>query len=160
MSVNETGRFRFRPDVQWNNITGSADQLTLLLQQTFKPKNNVFYSTRYKRYLGAGFYGELFWDQNQFDVGGTLRDSQIHGETTDMGGSISKNWVRGRLFNLYSTLTLTRKDSVTTTRGNPTNKDKLTVMQFSLNFDHVDTRFRGIDRLVMPRISICSASQP
>ena len=143
--VDATGRFRFRPDVQWNNITGSADQLTLLLQQTFRPKNNVFYSTRYKRYLGAGIYGELFWDQNQFDVGGSLRSSQIHGETTDIGGSLTKTWVRGRLFNLYSSLSLTRKESVTTTRGNPTNRDKLTVMGFSFNFDHVDTRFRGID---------------
>ena len=143
--VNETGRFRFRPDIQWNNITGSADQLTLLLQQTFRPNNNVFYSTRYKRYLGHGFYGELFWDQNQFDVGGTLKSSQIHGETTDIGGTLTNNLVRGRLFNLYATLSLTRKESITTTRGNPTNRDKLTVLLAGLNFDHVDTRFRGVD---------------
>jgi len=143
--VDETGRFRFRPDMQWNNITGSADQLSLLLQQTFRPKNNVYYSTRYRRYFGNGINAELFWDQNQFDVGGNLRASQIHGETVDVGGSISKNWIRGRLFNLYSNIDFTRKESVTTTRSNPTNRDKLTVLLARIDFDHVDTRFRGID---------------
>lgn len=150
--INQTGRFRLRPSIQWNNPTGSADQVSLLLQQSFRPENNIYYSTRYKRYLGHGFYGELFWDVNKFDVNklvnyttGSVSHPQIHGETTDVGGSISKTWVRGRLFNLYSNIDLTRKESLTTTRGNPTNRDKLTVLLARINFDHVDTRFRGID---------------
>jgi hemolysin activation/secretion protein len=143
--VAETGRFRFRPSIQWNNPTGSADRLSLLLQQTYQPKNNIFYSTRYNRYLGRGFNAELFWDQNAFDVGGELKTSQIHGETRNVGGSVFKNWIRSRTFNLYSNVDFTLKESITTTRGNPTNRDKLTVLALGANFDHVDTRFRGIN---------------
>ena len=143
--VAETGRFRFRPSIQWNNPTGSADRVSLLLQQAYRPKKNVFYSTRYSRYLGYGINAELSWDENLFDVGGKLRDSKIHGETTNVGGSITKNWIRGRTFNLYSNVDFKLKDSVTTTRGNPTNRDKLSVLLAGVNFDRVDTRFKGID---------------
>ena len=143
--VDETGRYRFRPNIQWNNPTGSADRLSLLLQQTYQPKNNIFYSTRYNRYLGYGFNAELFWDQNKFDVGGELKRNEIQGQTRNVGGSIFKNWFRSRTFNLYSNVDFTLKESVTTTRSNPTNRDKLSVLLAGVNFDHVDTRFRGIN---------------
>ena len=143
--VAETGRFRFRPSIQWNNPTGSADQISLLLQQTYQPKNNIFYNARYNRYLGYGFNAELSWDENKFDVGGELRDSQIQGQTRNVGGGISKNWIRSRTFNLYSSVNFTLKNSITTTRDNPTNRDKMSVLLANVSFDHVDTRFKGIN---------------
>ena len=143
--VAETGRFRFRPSIQWNNPTGSADQISLLLQQTYQPKNNIFYNARYNRYLGYGFNAELSWDKNKFDVGGELRDSQIQGQTRNVGGAIFKNWIRSRTFNLYSSVNFTLKNSITTTRDNPTNRDKMSVLLANVSFDHVDTRFKGIN---------------
>lgn len=143
--VQETGLHRFRPSIIVNNPTGSADYLQLLLQQAYTPKNNIFYSAIYNRYLGYGINMEVSWDQNKFDVGGELKDSQIKGETINMGGSVSKSWIRGRFLNLSSSLSLTRKESITTTRGNLTNKDRLSVMRIDIDFDQVDARFGGFN---------------
>ncbi|MBF8268950.1 MAG: hypothetical protein HW386_659 [Gammaproteobacteria bacterium] len=143
--VAETGLYRFRPSIEWNNPTGSADRVSLLLQQAYQPKNNIYYYAGYNRYLGYGINTGIFWDKNLFDVGGELKDSKIHGVTRNIGGDISKNWIRSRTFNLYSYMDFTMKDSITTTRGNPTNRDNLSVLKANVSFDQVDTRFKGIN---------------
>ncbi len=141
----ETGRGRFRPTFEWNNITGGADRLTGSVQQTYQPKNNTFYSLDYDRYIGWGIKSGIGWNLNRFDVGGELAAQEIAGETKQFSGFMEKSWLRSRQMNLSTRLGLTHKDSTTTTRGRQTNNDRLTVASLSSSFDNVDTRFKGIN---------------
>lgn len=143
--LQETGRLRFRPTVEWNNLTSGADRLTLSVQQTYNPKNNTFYSVNYDRYLGWGLTGGITWTRNIFDVGGEFADQDITGETRQVGGYVEKNWIRSRQMNLSTRLGFTTKESNTRTRGRFTNEDNLSVFTFEAVFDNVDTRFRGIN---------------
>src|SRR5690606_15939912 len=112
----ETGEYRFRPTFVWNNVTGTADRLNLSLQQTYNPKNNIFYSADYDRYLGRGITAGIGWNENTFDVGGDLAAQEIRGATTQYSGFLDKSWIRSRQMNLSTRLGLTHKDSATTTR--------------------------------------------
>lgn len=141
----ETGEERFRPTVEWNNITGAADRLSASIQQTYHPKNNTFYSADYDRYLGWGTKGGLGINRNSFDVGGELAAQEISGETRQLSAFLDKSWIRSRQLNLSTRASLMHKDSTTTTRGRQTNNDRLTVAMLSSNFDNVDTRFKGIN---------------
>lgn len=143
--LQETGRIRMRPTVEWNNVTGGADRLTISVQQTYHPKNNLYYSFDYDRYLGDGFSIGATWNRNTFDVGGQFRDQNIAGETRQVGGYIEKSWFRSRQFNLSTKVSLTHKKSKTQTRGRVTNLDRLSVFSLETDFDNVDTRFKGID---------------
>jgi len=143
--LQETGRIRMRPTVVWNNVTGGADKLTVSVQQTYHPKNNLYYSFDYDRYLGDGFSIGATWNRNTFDVGGQFRDQNIAGETRQVGGYLKKSWFRSRQFNLSTKFSLTHKKSKTQTRGRVTNLDRLTVFSVETDFDNVDTRFKGID---------------
>lgn len=143
--LQDTGRFRFRPTIEWNNVTGGADRLSASLQQTYQPKNNTFYSLGYDRYLGRGFTAGVFWNRNVFDVGGDFADLEIKGETRELGGYLEKSWIRSRRMNLATRLDFTTKESSTRTRGRFTNEDKLSVVSLEAVFDNVDTRFRGIN---------------
>ncbi|MEX2517536.1 MAG: ShlB/FhaC/HecB family hemolysin secretion/activation protein, partial [Gammaproteobacteria bacterium] len=50
----ETGLNRGRLTIDWNNITGGADRLTLTTQRSINPTNSKFASADYERYLGRG----------------------------------------------------------------------------------------------------------
>jgi hemolysin activation/secretion protein len=143
--LQDTGRARFRPVVEWNNVTATADKLTLTVQQTYNPKNNSYMNVEYERFFGHGFQAGGFWDKNRFDVGGEFKDQNITGKTVQLGGFIDKDWYRSRQFNLSSTFSLDHKVSETKTRGRFTNQDKLSVFGLGLQMDHVDTRFKGIN---------------
>jgi hemolysin activation/secretion protein len=141
----ETGRFRFRPTIDWINPTGAADRLSLSVQQTVDPTNNLFLSADYNRYMGWDLRGGVIWNQNKFDVGGEFADQQITGSTKQYGLYTEKSWVRSRQLNLFTRLAYSHKDSTTDTRGQKTNEDSLSIFTFTTNFDNVDTRFKGID---------------
>ncbi len=143
--LQETGRGRFRPTFEWNNITGAADRLSLAVQQTYRPKNNTFYSVDYQRYLGRGVKAGAGWNRNTFAVGGELALQQITGESNQISGYLDKALIRSRQMNLSARVGLTHKDSSTRTRDRQTNKDKLTIVSLSSSFDNVDIRFRGIN---------------
>lgn len=143
--LRETGRYRFRPTFEWNNVTGGADRLSLSIQQTYRPKNNTFRSIDYDRYLTHGFTAGINWNLNTFDVGGEFADQEITGETKQFGVFLEKSWIRSRQMNLSTKLALTTKDSNTRTRGRFTNEDKLSVFTLDATFDNVDTRFKGIN---------------
>ncbi len=141
----ETGRIRFRPTAEWNNITGAADRLSASVQQTYHPKNNAFNSVDYDRYLGWGVRAGLGWNRNRFDVGGELAAQQITGETRQISTYLDRYWIRSRQMNLSTRLGMTHKGSTTRTRGRQTNNDRLTIATISSNFDNVDIRFKGIN---------------
>lgn len=143
--LQDTGRARFRPVIEWNNVTATADRLSITVQQTYNPKNNNFLSFDYERYFGYGFQAGGFLNKNRFDVGGEFADQDIFGQTKNMGLWIDKDWFRSRQFNLSSRIELDRKESKTLTRGRFTNRDKLAVLGLSAQMDHVDTRFKGIN---------------
>ena len=141
----ETGRWRMRPTVEWNNILGGADHLEVSIQQTYHPKNNLFYSVDYDRYLGDGVTAGFTWNRNAFNVGGQFKDQNIKGETRQVGGYLKKSWIRSRQLNLSTRLSFTHKKSKTQTRTRVTNLDSLSVFTLEADFDNVDTRFKGID---------------
>jgi hemolysin activation/secretion protein len=143
--TQETGRNRLRATVEWNNPTGSADRLAVTAQQTFTPRNNLFYSFDYDRYLGRGFRLGGFFSRNEFDVGGEFADRNISAETDFYGVFLDKNFIRSREHNLSSRLGLTHKRSRTTTDDIQTNRDRLTVFSLSATYDSVDTRFSGLN---------------
>ena len=147
--LQETGRGRFRTTIDWNNVTGGADRLSFTVQQTYRPKNNTFFSANYERYLGHGFKVGMDWNRNKFDVGGDLAAQNIQGETENRAAYLDKTWFRSRQFNLSSRLTMTRKESISTTRGRQSNNDKLAVLSLETSMDQVDTRFKGINFLTL-----------
>jgi hemolysin activation/secretion protein len=145
----ETGRWRVRPTVEWNNILGGADRLQVSIQQTYLPKNNLFYSFDYDRYLGDGYSIGVTSNRNAFNVGGKFRNQDITGETRQVGGYVKKSWLRSRRLNVSTRVSFTHKKSKTQTRTRVTNLDRLSVLSLEVDFDNVDTLFKGIDFATM-----------
>lgn len=147
--LQDTGRIRFRPELVWNNITDGADKLTVTFQQTYNPKNNLFQSYEYQRYIDWGITAGLFMNDNEFDVGGDLARQEISGETEMKGGWIDKAWIRSRQFNLSTRAEMNHEESRTLARGRQSNEDSLTVATLEGSLDHVDNRFKGINFLTV-----------
>ena len=147
--LQDTGRVRFRPELVWNNPTDGADKLSVIFQQTYNPKNNLFQSFAYERYLTWGVTAGLFVNDNAFDVGGELARQQISGETEMKGGWLDKTWIRSRQFNLSTKLELNHEASRTFSRGRLSNEDSLSVLSLEASIDHVDNRFKGINFLTV-----------
>jgi hemolysin activation/secretion protein len=143
--LQQTGRFRFRTTVDWNNPTGGADRASMTIQQTYQPKNNTFISLDYQRFLGNGITGGTYLSRNTFDVGGALAAQNITGETEQMGFWFDKSWIRSRSMNLSTRIAVDRKESVTKTRNRFNNRDRLSVISLEAIYDSVDTRFKGIN---------------
>lgn len=138
--TQETGMDRFRTVIDWNNPTGGADKLSFAIQQSYLPKNNDYNSINYERRLGDGSYTfSGFANRNSFDVGGIFRASQIHSDTENVGISLEKSFFRSRVFNLSADIGFTKKQSITTTAGTQTSIDDISVFNFKLNYDSVDT---------------------
>jgi hemolysin activation/secretion protein len=143
--LQDTGIARFRPVIEWNNVTATADRLTITVQQTYNPKNNAYQNFEYERFFGWGIQAGGYMDRNRFDVGGEFAAQDIFGQTEQEGLWIDKDWYRSRQFNFSSGITLERKEAKTLTRGRFTNRDKLSVLGINASLDHVDTRFKGIN---------------
>lgn len=137
--TRETGQYRFRTVIDWNNLTDGADRLSLTIQQAYHPKNNVFKSFAYERYIGETFKGIFSYDKNDFDVGGEFRSANIEGQSKTYQLGLEKSFVRSRLHNLLGRISLYSEESTTTTAGAPTDKDKLTNLDFGIDYDSVDT---------------------
>ncbi len=137
--TRETGRNRLRTVVDWNNVTGFADKLTLSGQQTYNPKNNIFLAADYERFLANGYKIGGFLNVNAFDVGGEFAASDISARSENQGVFIEKSYIRSRQENLSARLGFTRKKSQTITAGSSTNRDRLSVFTLSADFDSVDT---------------------
>ncbi len=143
--TQETGRNRLRATVDWNNVTGSADRITLTGQKSFNPANSDFGSLDYERYLGRGFRAGLFLTRNSFDVGGEFADREIAAETESQGVYIDKQLIRSRELNLSTRLGMTLKESQTTQQDNQISEDNLSVLSLDFIYDSVDTRFSGLN---------------
>ncbi len=145
--LQDTGRARFRPVVTWNNPTRGADKITFTMQQTYKPKNNTFYSVDYERYMPFMTKVTASYNTNSFDVGGALKAQEIEGLTEEVNVGLERQWIRSRQMNLATDVSLAHKISKTSQRGRLSAYDQLTVAGIGLTFDNVDTRFKGINFL-------------
>ena len=145
--LQNTGRARFRPVVEWNNPTRGADHVSVTMQQTYKPKKNTFYAVDYERNMPFGTRLSAAFNTNEFDVGGSLRAQEIEGITDQMGIGLEKQWIRSRQQNLAADVSLYHKTSKTFQRGKLSAHDQLSVVGVGLTFDNVDIRFKGINFL-------------
>ncbi len=137
--TQETGRNRLRTIIDWNNISGFADSLTLTGQQSYHPKKNFFVSAAYDMFLVGGYKIGGFINVNAFDVGGEFADSQISSRSETQGVHIEKSFIRSRQKNFSASFGFTRKKSQTITVTNSTNRDRLAVFTLSADYDSVDT---------------------
>ena len=136
--TQETGRNRFRTVIDWNNPTG-ADKVTLSVQQAYNPKNNVFLSFDYERFLNDGYKMLFTANRNKFDIGGDFAANQVHAESEQQGLTWEKNFTRSRVRNFTTYASFFRKKSVTTTANQPTNEDRLSVFSLGVDYDSVDS---------------------
>jgi len=137
--TRETGRNRLRATIDWNNILGLADRLTITGQQTYNPKNNYFVGFDYERYLANGFKIGGFVNVNDFDVGGEFAANEINARTENQGVYLQKSIIRSRQKNLSTRFGYTRKESQSFAAGTSTSRDRLSVFSLSADYDSVDT---------------------
>lgn len=137
--TKETGQHRFRTVIDWNNITNGADRITLTVQQSYNPKNNVFKAIDYERHLARGYKIGAFGNANKFQLGGEFRLQNIRAETEQKGVYLEKSFIRSRQQNFSTEFGVTLKESTTDTGFAPTNRDRLTVFSLTADYDSVDT---------------------
>ena len=137
--TQETGRNRLRAVIDWNNLLGFADRLTITGQQSYNPKNNYFIGVDYERFLANGFKVGGYFNINDFDVGGEFASSKIRARSQNQGLFLEKSFIRSRQQNLSARFGFNRKKSQTVTNTNSTNRDRLSVFTLSADYDSVDT---------------------
>ena len=142
--VQESGRVRGRLALDWNSLAGSADRLSLLVQQTYRPKENHYFSFDYVRYLRQGWALGGNWGRSDYSVGGDFADQQITGDADDYSLFIEKSLLRSRTRNLLSTLRFTHSESTVDAAGVSANREQLSVFNLGFLFDAVD----GFDPLL------------
>ncbi len=139
------GRNRARVDLSWNNPTGVGDLLRAVGQQSYTPKNQVYWQFYYDGYLGRGLSFNARYERNVFDVGGEFKDDELRGNTRNYSFGFRKNLVRSRQQNLFVGLGFENRASVSTRAGAITSADRLSVLYARADLDRVDTRFGGLD---------------
>jgi len=103
----ETGRRRTLLDFAWNNITGGADRLHLILQKTHLPSNSFFQFIEYERpIISPKYLLHIDYNKNAFDVGGQFRPQEIYSETIKGKVSLKRSFIRSRERNLSAEITL------------------------------------------------------
>ncbi|MCG8325623.1 MAG: hypothetical protein MI673_08900 [Thiotrichales bacterium] len=137
--TQETGRARFRTTIDWNNALSSSDRLTMTVQQSYRPKENVFKSLQYERHFGTSWLFGGFWDANKFDVAGEFKEQQISAETENAGIWLRKSFLRSRLENFSAEVGLTRKESISKRAAAKRSRDILGVLSLKFDYDSVDT---------------------
>lgn len=144
-----TGQYRGRAQVHWNNLTGNADRLSLVLQQSAQPANSLYLAGEYHLILSKNWQANAFLRHNTFDVdlGKEFEGLEISGSSSQYGLSGRYIWIRSREKNLSTRLDLASKQAITNRMGKKQNSDQLTVLTLGVNYDSVDTRFNGLNYL-------------
>ncbi len=138
--TQETGRTRGRIQFDINHVFWGADQLSLMAQQAFQPKESLFQSVEYNRFLPYGFKVGGFWNRNDFSVAGReFVTQQISAESENAGLFIEKSFTRSRRKNFSAEAGITRKFSESKGRKEKRSRDILGVLHLGINFDSVDT---------------------
>ena len=138
--IQETGRNRARATMVYNNISRAADRFTFTAQQSYNPKENLYWSWQYQRHLGQGFNMGVDYLQSDFDIDPKQVDGLEISARTRVGGvHLDKSLLRSRQANLAGSLALRRKRSQSVINGQMTSQADLTTAELSVNFDSVDS---------------------
>lgn len=145
--ITETGQNRYLAKLDFDNVSGSGDRFSGVVQHTAVPGNTFFYAMDYEipitRFFDTNF--SIGHNRNQFQVAGSFRDAEITSDIRNYTAALSKDFIRSRQKNLTAGLRITKKRSGAKSRGCRVNLDSLAVASFELNFDNVDTRFAGLN---------------
>lgn len=136
--TQETGRYRFRTTIDWNNLFSASDKITFTLQQSYRPKESFFKSMEYQRHFLDSYLAGIFWNTNKFDVAGEFKRQQISAETENTGAYIEKSFIRSRQENLSARFGMTRKESISKQRARIRSREILGVVNLSMDYDSVD----------------------
>ncbi|WP_027707262.1 ShlB/FhaC/HecB family hemolysin secretion/activation protein [Zooshikella ganghwensis] len=142
-----TGKDRYLTELNFYNLAGLVDTLSLQLLQTDRPSNSVYWSFRYElQAFNPRNYVGISSSQNKFDVGSELQALGLEGYSTQHEVYWRHVFKRSRNLNIYGRLGLALKESETKTKTDFTlGTDKLTVLTAQLSFDHVDKKYAGIN---------------
>lgn len=134
-----TGRLRGRINLDWNSLYGQPDRLSALVQQTYNPKESLYHSLEYQRFLTSGFLIGGSWDRSDYSVGGAFADQNIKGDSEDFSVYLEKSWLRSRQENLSSRLRFTHSRAVVLVAGQDESREALSVLNLSTQYDLVDS---------------------
>ena len=139
--LDETGIYRTRASITFNNPTAGADRVTISGQKTFKPDLSDFWSMEYERYLTRGLSFGLNFFRNQFDVKPTGEESVtgISAVSQQGGGFLEYQFLRSRQENLSTRFSFQRKHSETELDQRVISRTDLSVASLNLSYDVVDT---------------------
>ncbi len=127
-----TGENRWRYNHKSNNLFGQADLLDVNLILTTSPPNSNYFEASYQQpVIDQRFMAGGDLSLNIFDVGGTLSDLGINGESRDIHGFMRYLHSRNRTEKLTATAGVHLKSSVSKVRSTLDSEDKLTVLYLS-----------------------------
>ncbi len=146
-----TGENRLLASAHLNNLLGLADRITLSALQTYSPENGTYGSVAYTSpVLSPTTHLHVSYVQNVFDVGGgsQINATNIEGDTQIAQVGVSKILERGRERNITASVNLFSKRATVeeSSSGIVQAEDKLSVLDFGVQYDSVDKRFRGLNR--------------
>ncbi len=143
------GKYRARADWIWNNPLGKADQLTVAGLYTLDPENSVYGALHYgipwfpRKWRTPVLFG-IGATYNQFDVGRRLAALGLHGETERAGLSMTRDFIRSRLFDLTGKLSFDRKRAQVKRKSQKLSQDDLSVAVGSLSVRAQDAAIFGL----------------
>ena len=140
-----TGERRAFIEAYLNNPTGAGDRAGLSLIQTYKPKNSLYYAFSYERPLLPGTTFNAGFAKQGFDVGAEQEAFDISGESETAEFFIRHAALRSRFQNLYGDVGIYKANSSVRRGAIETSKDQLTWLGLGLDYDRIDTQWKGID---------------
>ena len=145
-----TGEARTIASLTWNNPLRQADQLQLISLKTWDPDNGNYTEGRYTiPVFRPATQLELGYIDNRFRVGrpGSELGDSLEGDTTIASLGVSNKFIRSRARNLTGSARLLSKraNSRDVSLGQVLARDKLTVLDLSMNFDFFDQRLGGFN---------------
>ena len=131
-----TGEFRSRLDLHWNNPFDAIDRLNVSLSKTINPANGNYASINYERHaFGPNNIFGIGASENDYELGADLEPFGIKGTTVLADLYWRHAFHRGRLFNSYALLQLSRKSAKLNVTEGEDRADELTVASLEAGFD-------------------------
>ncbi len=145
--LETTGEYRAYTDLAFNNMLGVGDRLSANVMQTFDPTDSTYGRVGYEVPLGTPKYlvgVEL--SRNSYELSKEFNRLNIEGDT-DIGRIYFKDsFIRSRDLNLSGTVDFSKKIADVDLDDDSLCEDDLSVFGAELGFDHVDSRFAGINQ--------------
>ncbi len=145
-----TGEYRARIDFSVNNPAGIADRFGITLLKSLDPEKSnhdgIFGSVNYQLpiYRNDWQFG-VNASHNEFKVGENFEKDDITGESTVFGIHIKKYFHRHRAYNIFALGGINRKHAKVDLALSNVQTSDYDVAKLELGFDHIDTRFAGIN---------------